>query len=62
MTNVVILSAKRTPVGSFLGELANVPAPRLGAPRLWAGGPGPPWRGPPCAARPQDAAASLRAC
>lgn len=31
MTNVVILSAKRTPVGSFLGELANVPAPRLGA-------------------------------
>lgn len=28
---IVILSAARTPIGSFLGSLANVPAPRLGA-------------------------------
>lgn len=28
---VVILSAQRTPVGSFMGTLASVPAPRLGA-------------------------------
>ncbi|HEY8279109.1 MAG TPA: acetyl-CoA C-acetyltransferase [Bdellovibrionota bacterium] len=28
---VVILSAARTPVGSFLGALSSVPAPRLGA-------------------------------
>ncbi len=26
-----ILSAKRTPIGSFLGTLSNIPAPRLGA-------------------------------
>lgn len=31
MQDVVILSAKRTPIGSFLGTLAPVPAPRLGA-------------------------------
>lgn len=31
MTDVVILSAARTPIGSFLGSLASVPAPRLGA-------------------------------
>ncbi|MED5463403.1 MAG: acetyl-CoA C-acetyltransferase [Myxococcota bacterium] len=31
MTDVVILGAKRTPVGSFLGSLASVAAPRLGA-------------------------------
>ena len=31
MENVVILSAKRTPVGSFQGALAKVPATRLGA-------------------------------
>lgn len=28
---VVLLSAARTPIGSFLGSLASVPAPRLGA-------------------------------
>ena len=28
---VVIVSAARTPIGSFLGALANIPAPRLGA-------------------------------
>lgn len=28
---VVIVSAVRTPIGSFLGSLAAVPAPRLGA-------------------------------
>lgn len=28
---VVIVSAVRTPIGSFLGSLASVPAPRLGA-------------------------------
>ncbi|MGE5234736.1 MAG: thiolase family protein [Acidobacteriota bacterium] len=28
---IVILSAARTPIGSFLGQLAGVPAPRLGA-------------------------------
>ena len=28
---VVIVSAVRTPVGSFLGSLASVPAARLGA-------------------------------
>lgn len=31
MTQAVIVSAKRTPVGSFLGSLASVPAPALGA-------------------------------
>lgn len=31
MRDVVILSAQRTPVGSFLGSLADIPAPRLGA-------------------------------
>lgn len=28
---VYIVAAKRTPIGSFLGSLAGVPAPRLGA-------------------------------
>jgi acetyl-CoA C-acetyltransferase len=31
MKNVVILSAQRTPVGSFLGKLSSLPAPELGA-------------------------------
>ncbi|HEY1765481.1 MAG TPA: acetyl-CoA C-acetyltransferase [Opitutaceae bacterium] len=31
MNPIVILSAARTPLGSFQGSLANVPAPRLGA-------------------------------
>lgn len=31
MTDIVILSATRTPIGSFQGGLAGVPAPRLGA-------------------------------
>ena len=31
MTNVVIASAARTPVGSFLGSFANTPAHELGA-------------------------------
>ncbi len=31
MQDVVILSAARTPIGTFLGALAPVPAPRLGA-------------------------------
>jgi acetyl-CoA C-acetyltransferase len=31
MKDVVILSAARTPIGSFLGSLAAVPAPKLGA-------------------------------
>ncbi len=31
MKDVVILSAARTPIGSFLGKLASVPAPKLGA-------------------------------
>ena len=31
MEDVVIVSAKRTPIGSFLGTLADIPAPRLGA-------------------------------
>ena len=31
MEDVVIVSAKRTPIGSFLGTLADVPAPKLGA-------------------------------
>jgi acetyl-CoA C-acetyltransferase len=31
MTDVVILAAARTPIGSFLGALASLPAPRLGA-------------------------------
>ena len=31
MSDVFILSAKRTPLGSFLGSLAPLPAPRLGA-------------------------------
>ena len=29
--DVVIVSAVRTPIGSFLGSLSSVPAPRLGA-------------------------------
>ena len=31
MTNVVIVAAKRTPVGSFLGQLSRFSAPELGA-------------------------------
>ncbi|MDR7590309.1 MAG: acetyl-CoA C-acyltransferase, partial [Armatimonadota bacterium] len=31
MAEAVILSAVRTPIGRFLGGLADVPAPRLGA-------------------------------
>ena len=31
MEDVVIVSAKRTPIGSFLGTLADIPAPKLGA-------------------------------
>ena len=31
MTNAVIVSAARTPVGSFLGSFANIPAHDLGA-------------------------------
>jgi acetyl-CoA C-acetyltransferase len=31
MPNTVILSAVRTPIGSFMGTLSSVPAPRLGA-------------------------------
>lgn len=31
MKEVVIVSVARTPIGSFLGSLANVPAPKLGA-------------------------------
>jgi len=31
MTDIVILSATRTPIGAFQGALASVPAPRLGA-------------------------------
>ena len=31
MKNTVVLSAARTPVGSFLGKLASLPAPALGA-------------------------------
>ena len=30
MKNLVILSAARTPVGSFLGKLSSLPAPALG--------------------------------
>ena len=29
--DVVIVSAARTPIGSFLGGLSSVPAPKLGA-------------------------------
>ncbi|MCL4168046.1 UNVERIFIED_CONTAM: hypothetical protein GTU68_020678, partial [Idotea baltica] len=31
MKEVVIVSAVRTPIGSFMGALSTVPAPRLGA-------------------------------
>ncbi|MGB6150506.1 MAG: acetyl-CoA C-acetyltransferase, partial [Pricia sp.] len=31
MKDVVIVSAARTPIGSFMGALSTVPAPRLGA-------------------------------
>src|SRR6476469_4923247 len=31
MRDVVIVGAARTPIGSFLGALSSVPAPRLGA-------------------------------
>ena len=31
MDDIVILSGARTPIGSFLGSLSSVPAPRLGA-------------------------------
>ncbi|MEC9466058.1 MAG: acetyl-CoA C-acyltransferase [Myxococcota bacterium] len=36
MQDVVILSAKRTPIGRFLGELSSVPAAKLGAAALSA--------------------------
>jgi len=29
--DIVIVSAARTPIGSFLGKLSTVPAPQLGA-------------------------------
>ena len=29
-TNVVIVAAKRTPIGSFMGQCANFPASQLG--------------------------------
>ena len=29
--DVVIVAAKRTPIGSFMGSLSTVPAPRLAA-------------------------------
>ena len=31
MNEVVIVSVARTPIGSFLGSLSNIPAPKLGA-------------------------------
>ena len=31
MKNLVILSAARTPIGSFLGKLSSLPAPALGS-------------------------------
>ena len=31
MSDTVILGAARTPIGAFLGGLAPVPAPKLGA-------------------------------
>ena len=31
MKKVVIVSAVRTPIGSFMGSLSSVPAPKLGA-------------------------------
>ena len=31
MKKVVIVSAARTPIGSFMGALSSVPAPKLGA-------------------------------
>ena len=31
MPKVVIVSAKRTPIGKFMGGLSSVPAPTLGA-------------------------------
>lgn len=31
MKDVVIVSAKRTPIGSFMGALSSIPAPKLGA-------------------------------
>ena len=31
MNDPLILSAVRTPIGKFLGELSSLPAPRLGA-------------------------------
>ncbi len=31
MNKVVIVSAARTPIGSFLGALSNIPAPKLGS-------------------------------
>ena len=31
MQKVVIVSAKRTPIGKFMGGLSTVPAPKLGA-------------------------------
>ncbi len=36
MNEAVILSAARTPIGSFLGTLSSVPAPRLGATAIGA--------------------------
>ncbi|XP_053985895.1 acetyl-CoA acetyltransferase, mitochondrial isoform X3 [Hylaeus volcanicus] len=36
LNDVVIVSAVRTPIGSFLGGLSNVPAPKLGAAAIQA--------------------------
>lgn len=36
MDDIVILSGARTPIGSFLGSLSTVPAPRLGAVAIMA--------------------------
>ena len=38
--DIVILAARRTPIGALMGRLADVPAPQLGAAAIRAARPG----------------------
>ena len=42
MSDVVIAGAKRTAIGSFLGQFTGVPTPTLGATAIRAANNGPP--------------------
>jgi len=46
MSDIVIAAAKRTAIGSFLGQFTGVPAPQLGAAAIRACLPNPACRRP----------------